>query len=339
MPQLRTVRLGNTDIETTALGFGCADLFREPSSARRLRLLNVAFDAGVRHFDVAPMYGLGRVETELGRFARGKRDQIMIATKFGIDPAPVGRLLGGIQGSIHRVLRTLPMVADRPRAAGEDPRSGWLGALLYRPSDYRVRTARASLERSLRQLQTDNVDMLFLHDPTPGAAISDDIGAYLESARSAGHIRAWGIAGEPASTEFVAQQLNRPVPILQVRGDVFSRMSGRIVTGGDQGLILFAVIARALPRVLFHVRSDAQVRRRWNDAIGADCGDAEEMATLLLRDALCANIEGTVLFSTIQAGRIKTAAFAARDAMTADGAVDAFRTLVKAELAGLQRQL
>jgi D-threo-aldose 1-dehydrogenase len=330
--EVRTISLGETGIDTSALGFGCADLFREPSSAGRRRLLDAAFDAGIRHFDAAPMYGLGLVETELGRFARGKRDKIVIATKFGIDPAPAARLIARVQGPIQRVVGWLPMTGGRARPAGVDPRSGSLGALLYRPGHYSVRAARASLERSLRQLQTDHVDVLFLHDPTPGAVSSDDIREYLESARNAGRIRAWGIAGEPASTVETARRLTSRVPILQVRGDMFSRMSGWIPNGSAGALILFGVIGRALARILSHVQSDEHVRRRWSEAVRVDCGRADEIATLLLRDALRANPEGTVLFSTIRAERIEIAASAARETTGPDPALDAFRTLVRAEL-------
>ncbi|HET9153536.1 MAG TPA: aldo/keto reductase [Solirubrobacterales bacterium] len=51
------------------LGFGCASLMRLPSRRRRQALLAEAFEQGIRHFDVARMYGLGAAEGELGRFA------------------------------------------------------------------------------------------------------------------------------------------------------------------------------------------------------------------------------------------------------------------------------
>jgi D-threo-aldose 1-dehydrogenase len=335
---IRIVRLGDTRIETTALGFGCADLFREPGRARRRRLLDEAFDAGIRHFDAAPMYGLGLVEGEIGRFARGKRDRIVIATKFGIEPAPAARLIAGVQGVARRVLGRLPALGERARPAGVDPRSGLVGALLYRPGDYGARAARASLERSLRQLRTDHIDVLFLHDPAPGAAISEDVAAYLESARSAGHIRAWGIAGEAAPAGLAAQRLARPVPILQIRQDVFSRMSPEFAAAGTRPSIVFGVIARALPRIVRHVRSSDRVRRRWSGEVGADCSRFDEIAALLLRDALRANAVGTVLFSTIHGERIERAAVAARAAIGPDPGVDAFRALVGAELAGREAQ-
>src|SRR6185503_14619010 len=57
------------------LGFGCASLMRVPSRREREALLGEAFEQGIRHFDVARMYGLGAAESELGRFARGRREE------------------------------------------------------------------------------------------------------------------------------------------------------------------------------------------------------------------------------------------------------------------------
>lgn len=333
---LPTRRLGATHIETTILGFGCADLFREPSRSGRRRLLDAAFDAGIRHFDVAPMYGLGLVEDALGVFARGRRDKIVIATKFGIDIAPLGRAIAPIQGPIQRVLRLL-RAPEGPRAsAGADPRSGAVGSRLYRPNDYSARAARASLERSLRALRTDYVDLLFVHDPVNAAEVPEDVGAYLESARAAGRIRAWGVAGEPATAVAAARRLAARVPVLQVRGDRFSRMS--IPDGIADARILFGVIGRSAARILDHLRADDRARRRWSDQTGADCGDPEQLSRLLLRDALGANPEGCVLFSTTRPGRIAAAAAAAATAFADDPAVAALRALVDGDLGARRGQ-
>jgi D-threo-aldose 1-dehydrogenase len=83
----RIVKPGTTGMETTPSGFGSANLFRLPSAAQRVQVLRAAYDTGIRHFAVAPMYGLGLAESEVGRFARGRRDAITIATRFSIAPA------------------------------------------------------------------------------------------------------------------------------------------------------------------------------------------------------------------------------------------------------------
>src|SRR4051812_7191906 len=76
-------------VSTSALGLGCAGLFSLPRRADRRAVLDAAYDLGVRHFDVAPMYGLGAAEPELGGFVGGRRDEVTVATKFGIEPSTV----------------------------------------------------------------------------------------------------------------------------------------------------------------------------------------------------------------------------------------------------------
>jgi hypothetical protein len=104
---VRTTMLPGTTVPTSALGLGMGDLFRLPQRADRLRILAAAHDAGIVHIDTAPMYGLGAAEAELGRFARGRRDQLVIVTKFGITPTLVARALSVVQGPI-RLQATTP---------------------------------------------------------------------------------------------------------------------------------------------------------------------------------------------------------------------------------------
>ena len=193
---MRIVTLGSTDIETTALGFGCANLYRLPSARRRCELLATAYDAGVRHFDVAPMYGLGLAESEIGKFIRSRRNSVTVTTKFGIKPTVIARVLARGQGPVRRVFEILPTLRENAMTSSAGFRSGGIGSLLYSANVYDAAVAKRSLERSLRSLGTDYVDLLLLHDPVPGSVRSEDVCSYLQDARQAGWIRSWGIAGE-----------------------------------------------------------------------------------------------------------------------------------------------
>lgn len=328
---LETVHMGNTGIETTRLGFGCSNLFRHSARGRK-RLLDAAYDVGIRHFDAAPMYGLGGAERELARFARGKRDALVIATKLGIAPRGLGRAISPFQTPIQRILDGAPSARDRTRPISADPRSGRIGSLLYRASGYDTRAARASLERSLSALRTGFVDILLLHDPAPAEVAGSDIVQFLESARSSGWIRAWGIAGEPERAFETARRLESEVPVLQLRGDVFTRALIGDRAASTRATIWFGVIDRILPRIVSHVCSSDAVRRRWNDALGADCSDPEVIAPLLLRDALRESANGPVLFSTTRTDRIAAAAAVVTND-THDSSVEALRALIAADLA------
>jgi D-threo-aldose 1-dehydrogenase len=317
---MRSTSLGGTGIETTVLGFGCADLFRAGDAHARRRLLAGAFEVGIRHFDTAPMYGLGHAERALGAFAQGRRrDELVIATKFGIVATVPARLLGVVQGPLQRT-----RVRDRTRPSSTDPRDGAIGLLLYRGSTYDARVAQRSLIRSLRQLRTDYIDLFLLHDPRPGDMHSDDVREYLESARSAGLIRAWGAAGEPAGVADSAVRLG-PLPVVQVRHDVFAQPLQRSHRSTHAATIIFGVIARALPRILAHLGPDV-VRRRWSEALGTEASDPETIAMLLLRDAI-AKTGGPVLFSTTRSERLAAAAIAAAS-RSDNSTLNAFRSLV-----------
>lgn len=90
--------LAGTEVATTTLGFGCAGLFRLPWKADRRAILEAAYELGIRHFDVAPMYGLGRAEAELAPVLKHRRGDMTITTKFGIDPTAMACVYRGCKG-------------------------------------------------------------------------------------------------------------------------------------------------------------------------------------------------------------------------------------------------
>jgi D-threo-aldose 1-dehydrogenase len=328
----RTIGVPGTSIVTSALGFGCAHLYHEPSPSQRRRLLEAAHGAGIRHFDAAPMYGLGLAERELGRFARPRRAEVVIATKFGILPSAIAQGLARVQGPARRLLATFPTLRRQARSSAAGPGSGAAGALLYRAGEFTAAAARASLERSLRELGTDYVDLLLLHDPQPGEVRSDEVCAYLEEARSAGRIRAWGVAGEPDPTLRVTRALPITPPVLQLRDDVLERSVGTIPADASPLRITFGVLAGVGP-IVEHVAADSGRRHEWRQAVGCDCADPQAVASLLLRWAARENPDGVVLFSTIRTEHLLTAAAAAGgDRHREDDALDAFGRLLDAQL-------
>lgn len=325
---MRTTILQGTEVKTSVLGLGSAELFRIPSRRQRLRLLETAYDNGVLHFDAAPMYGLGLAEREFGHFARSRRDHLVIATKFGIAPTAVARVLAAVQGPVRQLFSAVPALRERARTRAGGPGSGAAGALLYAESGYDAASAEQSLKASLRELATDYVDLFLLHDPNPGAVRSDDVRTYLEKAHDAGLIRAWGVAGEAGPSVEVMRLLSDPHLVLQVRDDILIRRTRLPEPGHAE--ITFGVLGRVLPRLRDFVAASATRRQRWNASTGTDCGDAAALASLLLRDALRANPSGVVLFSTTKVEHIRIAVEAAAiGPAVADEALDGFRRLVR----------
>ena len=215
---MRRLLLGGTGIADHELGFGCADLFREPSSRGRRRLLDAAFDAGIRHFDVAPMYGLGLVEGELARFARGRRDRVVIATKFGIAPDACRASSRGRPGTGPTAPRRVPGLRERAPAAARRPEVGQdrqapLPSARY---DAGAGSERASSE-ACRRCAPTIVDILFLHDPLPRERIGRRVGG---SSSRHGRRRTdprLGRRRRAGSTLAAAARLGPDVPVLQLR--------------------------------------------------------------------------------------------------------------------------
>jgi D-threo-aldose 1-dehydrogenase len=315
------------EIVSTRIGFGCAGLMREPSAARRQQLLGAAFEQGIRHFDVARMYGLGAAERELGRFARAaRREQLVIATKFGIEAAGAPGRLARLQAPARSLLARSPALRARVKARAQ---------AFHRPHCYDVASARASLEHSLRELNSDHVDVFFVHGPT-GADTIDfaELGAFLEQARTAGRIRAWGVAGECEPSLQVSCSLPAPA-VLQLGDDIFSPA---LPLGEDAPApITFGVVAGALQRIRAHLLHTGERCADWSAQIGVDCAEDDALAQLLLRDALVRNPRGVVLAATTRPERL---AGLAAQVVTAratqaggDRALGALRALVLAEMA------
>jgi D-threo-aldose 1-dehydrogenase len=319
--------LAGTGISTTPLGLGCATIYREPSAKRRRHLLDAAFDVGIRHFDVAPMYGLGIAERELGRFARGRRDQVVIATKFGIAPSRAARAIGRVQGPARRLLAASPGLSSRARSTAAGPRSSPAGAMLYEATGFDASSARVSIERSLRELKTDYIDLLLLHDPEPSQVRGDEVCASLEDARAAGRIRTWGVAGEPVQSVEVARGLGVAPPVLQVRDDILEPTVTPELPSA--ALITFGVLGGGVQAILAHVTETDERRRAWQAAVEADCGDPGVVAGLVLRWAVRANPNGVVLFGSTRSDHIVSGAAAPAGGL---GDLDSFVSLIDLEL-------
>jgi hypothetical protein len=300
------------ELRSTRVGFGCAGLMRDPSRKGREAVLAVAFEQGIRHFDVARMYGLGMAERELGRFAAPRRDELVLVSKFGIEAAAAPAGLARLQAPARRLLARYPALRSFVKRRSQT---------LHSAGRYDPQSAQRSLETSLRELGTDHLDLFLLHDPPPSQTIAlDELGAYLESARAAGYIKAWGVAGEREGSEHVEGGLPGS-SVLQVRHDIFAAPRGG--PGEGKGLITFGVLSGALERIVSHVGATPEQRVRWSEQVGVDCADPQATATLLIACALRANPDGVVLISTtkprrlIGLDRLASGTLARQDSLTA----------------------
>lgn len=297
--------LTGTGIATSALGFGTASLFHLPQARARRAVLEAAFDAGIRHVDVAPMYGLGRAEAELAPFLEGRRDAITVATKFGIDTTVAGRAAGRVQGPVRSLLGARPGVGRQLKRSGGGPASGVVGSLLYRSPGYTAAAAAASLERSLRALRTEYVDIFELHDPQGGLDRGlPELVDFLEEQRERGRIRAWGIAGDVGTADPVITSLATTAPVVQYRRDIFDEPRGP----GGRATITFGILERALPAIREFLQAESGRCATWSRRLGTDVNDDSVLAQLLVREAIDRATSGPVLFTSTRVDRVLAAA-------------------------------
>jgi len=181
-------------------------------------LIAAAVDGGINFFDTADMYSQGESESLLGRAFRGRRNQVVIATKAGWR-LPARRLLAArIKPLLRPLVRRLGLRREKLSAAirGEPDQ------------DFTPRYLRTALEASLRRLRTDHVDLFQLHSP-PAATVErgEWIGA-LEDLRREGKLRYYGVS---CDTEEAAQAAfrHRGIASVQIAVNLLERRAAEAV--------------------------------------------------------------------------------------------------------------
>jgi D-threo-aldose 1-dehydrogenase len=179
------VPLGETGVEVTRLGLGCAPiggLFSAVADADADRVVRHAWEMGIRYFDVAPLYGYGAAERRLGGGLAGRpRDGFVVSTK-------VGRLV--------RRAGHIPVDADVDMQALDGRPDAWYADVGDRRIvfDYSHDGVLRSVEESLARLGLDRIDVLLLHDPDDHwAAALDGACPALVRLRDEGVVRAIGV--------------------------------------------------------------------------------------------------------------------------------------------------
>jgi aryl-alcohol dehydrogenase-like predicted oxidoreductase len=172
----------------SAIGLGCMNVSHAygipPSEEQGERVVRAALDAGVTLFDTAAVYGFGKNETLVGRVLKSQRNKITLCSKGG---------MAGVQfdDGIKRVIDGSPEAIRR------------------------------NCEESLRRLQTDVIDLYYLHRWHKAVPIEDSVGAMADLVR-AGKVRAIGLSEVSAPTLRRAHAVH-PIAAVQSEYSLWTR--------------------------------------------------------------------------------------------------------------------
>jgi aryl-alcohol dehydrogenase-like predicted oxidoreductase len=203
--------LGRQGLEVSAQGLGCmgmSDAYGPADEGESIATIHRALELGVTLLDTADIYGPHTNEELVGRAIADRREQVVLATKFGIvrDPA-------------------------NPRMRGRNGRP-----------DY----ARAACDASLRRLGVDHIDLYYLHRVDPAVAIEETVGAMAELV-GAGKVRYLGISEASAQTIRRAHAVH-PLSALQSEYSLWSRDVEEEVLGTTRelgiGLVPYSPLGR-----------------------------------------------------------------------------------------------
>lgn len=180
-------RLGHTDMRISELGLGCQSLgggLYHSNRKESIALVRKALDEGVNFFDTSDHYSQGLSEQWLGEALKGRRQDVVLATKAGTRYTRLGELAARARPALRpfsRYLRTLKVSFHRMRTS-------------QKRQDFSPEYLTHAVEASLTRLNTDYLDLFQLHKPPASELQTGEWRETVERLKERGKIRSYGIS-------------------------------------------------------------------------------------------------------------------------------------------------
>jgi len=300
---VQQIRLAASGRETTQLGYGCSSIMGALNRRQSLRILESAYDAGIRHFDVAPMYGYGEAESCLGEL-RARHDDITITTKYGIAPPKRGGMLRAARRVVGPVVQRIPALKRRlVRTAGAI-------AAPAEKSPFSADEAGVSLENSLRLLRTDFIDVWLLHEADASVLTDDSLLTFLHEAVAQKKIGSFGVGSDSAKLPALLRERPAYCQVVQHDWCVLDLLESQ----GPAFHIHHRALTDRLHTLHANLVADRERCLRWSEATGRDLARREQLAALMLKAALVLYPNTVLLVSSKNPAHIRENVRVAEDA-------------------------